>query len=117
VNASFPEDLLIVKWQGSDSALVQKVCQCYGVTNGHISGTSFTVQLTEDTGDWTADFVLAHELVHVLHVLDGRWNPAKRGDFEAEADGIAWLAITELRAAGVPPVFEESGTDAIRKTS
>lgn len=76
------------------------------------------VQLTEDTGDWTADFILAHELVHVLHVLDGRWNLDQRDDFEAEADGVAFLAITALRAAGVPPVFEqENDADIVRKNS
>lgn len=109
----YPKELLMIQWLGKDSELVKRVCTCYGQTSGFVGSSAILVQVMEDTGEWTPDFILAHELTHVLHVHDRRWRADQRSAFEEEAEGIAWSAITQLRSAGVPTVF--GGADAVRK--
>lgn len=96
--------------------MLSRFCGCYGKTEGvlGVPGQVF-VQVMEDTGLWTAEFILAHELVHVLHMSDGRWSPVERNVFEEEADGIAYQVIWQMRVEGIGSMFAEDGRDAIRK--
>lgn len=111
----FPETVTIVRWLGRDSQLLAKFCNCYGRTEGYIGDPVVWVQVMEDTGPWTAEWVLAHELTHVLQIVSGRWTPEQRQAFEDEADGVAWIVISQMRAEGIYSMFGEDGTDAIRK--
>jgi len=67
--------------------------------------TDVLVVILQETGEWSNDFVLAHELTHVLQVMDGRWTEESRADFEEEADIIAQIVTMQLTADKVPPVL------------
>lgn len=116
-SADFPKDLTIVRWLGKDGDLMTRICECYGITNALLGVPGdVLVQIMEKTGNWTNEFVLAHELVHVLHSADGRWSAKDRDAFEEEADGIAYQVIWQMRVEGIYSIFAEDGKDAVRKS-
>lgn len=103
----FPQDLPITFLLGRDGDTYSAGCGCYGVTQW-IPGAPWTVTVVvvEDTGEYSQDAVLAHELAHVLQVLDGRWVPEQRQQFEDEADMVMRVAMTQFQALGAPQVLK-----------
>jgi hypothetical protein len=102
--SAFPPHLLLTHILGTDGAFYSNGCSCYGVT--HWSDASdIAVVVVEETGPYSQDWVLAHELTHVLQAIENRWSAESRGAFEREADFVAQTVMAQMKMLGAPAVW------------